>query len=66
MTSHVRHRGGTGLPESGDGKEGGSMNVDRRIERLLDQLEDPEKTESEVAMLKGKIAYLESMRPKRT
>jgi len=42
------------------------MNVDRRIERLLDQLEDPEKTESEVAMLKGKIAYLESMRPKRT
>jgi len=36
------------------------MNVDRRIERLLDQLEDPEKTESEVAALKDKIAFLES------
>ena len=60
MTSHVRHRGGTGLPQSGDGEEGGSMNIDRRIQRLLDQLEDPEKTESDVAMLKDKIEYLES------
>jgi len=36
------------------------MNIDRRIQRLLDQLEDPEKTESDVAMLKDKIEYLES------
>ena len=59
MTSLSTSGGGTGLTVRG-GKEGGRMNIARRIERLLDQLEDPEKTESEVAALKDKIAFLES------
>ena len=34
--------------------------IDTRITRLLDQLENPELGEGEIAQIKGKIAYLES------
>jgi hypothetical protein len=52
---------GGGTPPSAKGEKNVALNTEERIERLLDQLEDPALSDDEVEKIKQKVNYLRSL-----